>query len=153
TLCKNILQFYAKRACKKHNWAEKQKKELPKNIWKHINTVCAAYDEITNKYYYGRNKGYLEEGYIKNPAIFGDKNTSGVLPPKSLNRFPVGNCAEVDAVNRALNDGAKMSDLHLTTIHTTKKLFGVYKPSCENCEYAFKGKIKENYSGWKGDII
>ena len=132
------------------HWVDTKLKELPSKTRRKINTVCVAYDETTDKYYYGYNGGYLKEGYIRNPKLFGDKDTSGLLPPKSLNDFPVGNCAEVDAVNHALNDGAELSHLRILTIHTTKKLFGVYKPACENCRYAFKGKIKANYSGWKG---
>ncbi len=25
------------------------------------------------------------------------------------------------------------------------------KAACENCTYALKGNIKENYTGWEGD--
>lgn len=28
---------------------------------------------------------------------------------------------------------------------------GIYKPSCENCTFAFDGQISENYSGWIGE--
>lgn len=96
--------------------------------------------------------GYLKNGYIKNPLIFGDDKCKGKLPETSLNKNPVGNCAEVDAVNNALNSGAELSHLHLTTIHVTKSSFGKYKESCENCTYAFRGRVKKNYSGWKEGI-
>ena len=35
------------------------------------------------------------------------------LPESSLNQYRLGNCAEVDAVNQALNSGANASDLYL----------------------------------------
>lgn len=130
------------------NWARKKQSELTGKAKKNFNTACVAYDEKTGKFYFGRNGGYNKEGYVKNPTLYGDSSHKGLLPATSLNKYPVGNCAEVDAVNRALNAGAKISDLHLTTIHVTKNSFDAHKASCENCTYAFKGKIKKNYSGW-----
>ena len=111
-----------------------------------MNTATVVYDERTGKYYYGRNGAPFEDGYIKNPTLF---SKNGILPKESLNVYKVGNCAEVDAVNKALNDGAKLENLHMTTIHTTKYSFGKNKESCENCTAAFKNKIKQNYTGWK----
>ena len=129
-------------------WAIQQFNELTGKARKNFNTACVAFDQATHKFYYGRNAGYREDGYVRNPVLFGDSTHTGILPKHSLNKYPVGNCAEVDAINRALNDGAKLEDLHITTIHTTKKQFGKYKAACENCTYAFRGKISENYSGW-----
>ena len=54
------------------------------------------------------------------------------LPESSLNQYRLGNCAEVDAVNQALNSGANASDLYLYTINTKNN---VSKPVCENCIY------------------
>ena len=68
-----------------------------------------------------------------------------------MNQYEVGNCAEIHAINKALNDGAKLEKLKLYTIHTTRNNFGKPKKACENCTYALKGKIKKNYSGWEGD--
>ena len=130
-------------------WAKEKRNSLTGEAKKKFNTACIVYDEATGKCYYGINGGYKEEGYIKNPILFGDDYHPGILPQSPLNKYPVGNCAEVDAVNRALNDGASLSNLHMTTIHTTKKKFGEYKPSCANCIHTFKGRIKENYSGWE----
>ena len=129
-------------------WAVQKSKSLTGKEKKNFNTACVVFDQETNKFYYGRNAGYKEKGFVRNPILFGDTTRSGILPSQSLNKYPVGNCAEVDAINRALNDGAKLKNLHITTIHTTKKQFGKYKESCENCTYAFKGRILENYSGW-----
>ena len=54
----------------------------------------------------------------KNPILFGDSTHIGILPTSSLNKYPIGNCAEVDAINNALNAGSKLKDLHITTIHS-----------------------------------
>lgn len=132
-------------------WAEKKIKELTGKAKKTFNTACIVYDEVTGRYYYGRNGGYKEKGYKRNPILFGDSKHEGMLPKSSMNKYPVGNCAEVDAINHALNTGANFKNLHITTIHTTKNQFGKYKESCENCKYAFKGKVKANYSGWKDE--
>jgi len=129
-------------------WAREKMNTLSGKAKSSFNTACIVYDESTGKCYYGRNGGYNADGYEKNPLLFGDSSHNGILPKSSLNKFPVGNCAEVDAVNKALNDGAKLCNLHITTINATKKSFGKYKPSCENCTNTFKGRVKENYSGW-----
>lgn len=141
-----VIKQYSKQRVK--DWAKKQFETLPNNVKKKMNTATVVYDENTGKYYYGRNGATSEAGYQKNPKLFG-KN--GILPKESLNNYKVGNCAEVDAINQALNAGAKLSDLHMTTIHTTKSSFGKNKEACENCKEAFKDKIKKNYTGWKGD--
>lgn len=135
------------------NWSEKKRDELTGKTKKNFNTACVVYDSENDKYYYGRNGGYHEEGYQRNPILFGDETHPGLLPKTSLNIYPVGNCAEVDAVNHALNAGAKLENLYMTTIHVTKKQFGSKKAACENCTYAFKGKVKDNFSDWytKGD--
>ena len=141
-----VIKKYSKQRVK--DWAKKQFETLPNNIKKKMNTATVVYDEKTGKYYFGRNGATYEAGYEKNPKLFG-KN--GILPKKSLNQYKVGNCSEVDAINQALNAGANLKDLHMTTIHTTKSSFGKNKEACENCKEAFKGKIKQNYTGWKGD--
>ena len=76
----------------------------------------------------------------------------GIMCPfrkKSLGELAVGNCAEIHAVNKALNDGASLSNLRMYTIHTTKSSFGKAKEACENCTHALKGNIKTNYTGRK----
>ena len=130
-------------------WAQRKYNELPKEDKRTFNTACIVFDEATGKYYYGRNRGYLEAGYEKNPILFGDPLHEGILPAEKLNDFPVGNCAEVDATNRALNAGSKLENLFMLTIYSIKKKFGQYKESCENCTYTFLGRIKHNFSGWR----
>ncbi|WP_248922868.1 hypothetical protein [Olsenella intestinalis] len=53
------------------------------------------------------------------------------------------------AINKALNAGARVSNLQVMTIHTTKKGWGKLKSACENCTAAFMGYVAGNYSGWK----
>lgn len=135
-----------------NTWAEKTANRLEgisKRQRDKFNTAAVIYDESTGKYYNGRNHGIEIDHDKKNPILFGDSSHEGILPKKSLNHLSVGNCAEIHAVNKALNDGAKLSNLKMYTIHTTKSSFGKAKESCENCTFALKGKIKENYTGWK----
>lgn len=131
------------------SWTKKKADELSavsKTKRSKFNTASTVYDEESGKYFYGRNRGIELSGSKKNPKLFGK---DGVLPKQSLNIYPVGNCSEVDAINNALNSGAKLENLTLLTVHTHKEGFGKPKIACENCTYAFKGKIKHNHSGWK----
>ena len=132
-------------------WAQKTADELEnqsKRQRNKFNTASVAYDEITGQYYYGRNGGIELNQAKKNRVLFGDNTHSGILPKTSFNNFSVGNCAEVDAINNALNAGAKLHNLHISTIHTTRESFGDSKAACENCTYAFKGRVRRNYTGW-----
>ena len=102
-------------------------------------------DEETGKVYFGYNGGIEATGEVKHQTLL------DVLPRESLNDYKVvSNCAESHAINQALNDGAKLENLHMTTINTVERFFGRDKLACENCTYAFKGKIKRNNTGWKG---
>lgn len=100
---------------------------------------------LSEKNFFGRNKGIELSNADKHPLLFGE---NGILPSKSLNEYVVGNCAEVDGVNQALNAGGKIENMYMLTIHTTNEALGEAKIACENCTYAFKGKIKLNISGW-----
>lgn len=129
-------------------WAASKRENLKGREKKTFNTASVAYDESTGKFYYGRNGGCMQNGCQRNPILFGQDGIGGILPSESFNNYPVGNCAEVDAINNALNDGAKLENLHLTTIHATKSKLGAPKQACLNCTMAFRGKIKENTTGW-----
>lgn len=130
-------------------WAEDVAAHLTKTQREKFNTATVVFDESTGKLYFGRNKGIALKGSKKNPVIFGDDTHKGLLPPRSLNKYALGNCSEVDGLNDALNDGAKLKNLHIYTIHTTRGRMGEEKIACENCTYAFKGRIKRNNTGWK----
>ncbi len=130
------------------SWALRMQSELPAKQRKRFNTACVVVDMETGKTYYGRNRGIKEEGEPRNPILFGDEKQSGLLPASTLNEYEVENCAEVHAVNRALNAGATIENLQMVTIHVTKNRMGELKAACENCTYAFMGRIRGNYSGW-----
>ncbi len=126
-------------------WATKKAESLSPKERKVFTTACVAIDTKTGDEYFGRNKGIFLEKQKKNPLLFGEK---GLLPKRSQNGFPLGNCAEVHAINKALNAGVKIEDIQIKVIRTTKNYFGNNIRSCQNCTYTFKGKIKRNYSGW-----
>lgn len=135
-------------------WAEIQVKELQaisnrqRNMF---NTACIVVDEKNNKVYFGRNGGIDKDNAFHNEILFGPKGTigKGLIPAKSLNQYPTPyNCAESHAINKALNNGANISDLHIYVISTSQYDFGKPKPCCKNCTVAYKGKIKKNNSGW-----
>lgn len=131
------------------DWAQSEAAKLEavsKSKRNEFNTASVVLDEESGAYFYGRNKGIELSGAPKSPELFGEK---GILPRESFNNYPLGNCAEVDAINNALNAGAKLQNLTMLTVYTYKRRFGVSKESCENCTYAFKDKIKHNHSGWK----
>lgn len=89
---------------------------------------------------------------MKNTVLFGNKNQDGILHKNSLNDYKVGNCSEVDAINQALNQNAKLNDLYLVTIETTRSSFGKTKLACENCTSTFKGTVADAITGWtKGE--
>ena len=133
------------------NWARREVDNLSrvsKRKRRDFNTACIAYDVETGREYYGRNAGIEISGAPKNPLLFGSGEKLGLLPQASLNHLKVGNCAEVDAVNQALNAGASIGNLHIRTICADERRFGQDKPACLNCTHAFKGRVKGNYSGW-----
>ncbi|MFK4475021.1 phage baseplate assembly protein gpV [Paenibacillus sp. RC73] len=134
-------------------WSSMQKKLAPsKRKMDNFNTAAVAYDARTGKYYYGMNKGIQLSGDKKNTILFGSKDKPGLLPKDSLNEYAVGNCAEVDAVNQALNQKANVNDLYIYTIKTTPNEFGSAKIACENCTFTFKGNVADALTGWyKGD--
>ena len=139
--------------------------EYAKNIFENgtkdekssLNTVTIVYDEENDKYYYGMNHGIDLHNSFKNVILFGNVTYDGILPKLSLNKFPLGNCAEVDAINNALNNGAKLEHLHMTTLDVKRKNIreGIImaKCACKNCTFAFKGKIKKNNTGWEEIVL
>jgi RHS repeat-associated protein len=54
----------------------------------------------------------------------------------SLEKWAQGNCAEFNAVNKALLNGAKIENLDYSTVTTRD---GKYYPSCRNCKVALAG--------------
>lgn len=54
----------------------------------------------------------------------------------TLEKWRQGNCAEFNAVNDALLNGAKIEDLQYSTFRVRS---GTYEPSCRNCKLALRG--------------
>ena len=102
-----------------------------------FNTATVVYDARTGNYYYRMNRGVQLSGDMLNLSL------ESWLPESSLNQYRLGNCAEVDAVNQALNSGANASDLYLYTINTKNN---VSKPMCENCIYIFGDRVADVFS-------
>jgi RHS repeat-associated protein len=93
--------------------------------------VTAIVDLKTGKSFFGTS-GSLEEGAI-NPAL------KELLPKESLEAWKVHNCAECDALNKALNAGSKLEDLEMHTVKissTTGKLEDFTR--CQNCRITTK---------------
>ncbi len=137
------------------DWAQVEADKLEKISRKKrrdFNTATVVYDESTGNYYYGRNGGIDIYKEPHNPVLYGDATHPRLLPKTSPYYYGVDNCAEIHAVNRALNSGAKLKNLRLYTIHAisaSKFSFGDKKMSCQNCAFTLKGRIKENYTGWE----
>lgn len=138
-------------------WANDYKNQMQKGNRKYFNTGTVVYDETTNTLYYGRNAGIKYHEPDLNPIIFGDDEHERILRDASDSKedWTVDNCAEVDAVNTALNDGAQLKNLHMYTIWLedgvidgVKHYAGDEKAACENCTYAFWGRIGQNSCGW-----
>jgi len=108
-----------------------------------FNTACVAFDESTGALYFGRNGGVDRFGPNLHPSI------QNILPTHNLEKWPsTWNCAETDAINNALHNGASLENLHIYTISTRPRNFGRDKISCKNCTYMYKGLIKKNNTGW-----
>jgi RHS repeat-associated protein len=116
-------------------WSRMQKSLAPSKAQAaKFNTGTIVYDAGTGKYYYGMNRGVQISGDTLNSYL------SKMLPEKSLNNYKLGNCAEVDAVNQALNKGANIRDLYMYTVDVNS---GTSKAMCENCIYTFKGRVAD----------
>ena len=116
-------------------WA-KMKQSIASN--RQLNKFRAAtvvFDSKSGQYYYGMNRGIRMKGDMI------DGQLAEWLPKETLCYLPVGNCAEVDAVNQALK--ANINDLYLYTIDVENYL---PKAMCDNCIYTFADKVAEVFS-------
>lgn len=133
-------------ATKLISYVNNEIEKLTKTQRRKFNTACVVVEPtLKEKYFFGRNKGIELSNASKNTLLFG---TNGLLPSHSLNGYSIGNCAEVDGINQALNAGGKIENMYMLTIHTTVDSWCESKLACENCTYAFKGRVKLNISGW-----
>ena len=128
------------------DYAKKTAEELKKesnNKRRNFNTAAIAYDIRTGQTYFGRN-GFVEEKVHDILKQLG--------PETTINGLKLGNCAEMEAVTKALNAGARLEDIKLLVIEAKEKGFGTLNPLCENCDYTLNNwslgpRIKETYSG------
>ena len=80
------------------------------------------------------NKGIAVSGAEIHPTL------ANKLPQTSTNAYKLGNCAECDAVNQALHDGANWGDLQMHTVGVQWNTGATFpKPLCSNCEVTFTG--------------
>ncbi|QYS89468.1 hypothetical protein [Flavobacterium davisii] len=105
------------------------------NQLREFNTATILYNKATGKYYYGANRGIFVSGAEIHSTL------AGKLPETSTNNaYKLGNCAECDAVNQALHDGANWGDLQMHTIGVQWNTGATFpKPLCSNCEVTFVG--------------
>lgn len=96
--------------------------------------ISAITDTKTNKTYFGQNRGITSLDDV-HPEL------KKHLPEETLEKWSEYNCAECDAMNQALHDGASWDDL--MDMHTMKKdLDGNYIDfeRCDNCKVTFGDK-------------
>ena len=99
-----------------------------------FNTATIVYDSGTDSYYYGMNRGVHLSGDTLNEEL------KLWLPESTLNQYRLGNCAEVDAINQALNAGSDINNLYIYTLDVVNN---TPKKMCENCIYTFADKVAE----------
>jgi RHS repeat-associated protein len=105
--------------------AAQLRETLPRN--KRPTMTSAAVDAKTGKIYYGDSGTHPDN---INQAL------RERMPATSLEAWSVENCAEFNATNNALNNGAKMEDLTITTVRVKN---GDPEPRCDNCRVTTDG--------------
>ena len=99
--------------------------------------TCSSvvYDTVKNSYYYGRSNW---------AGISINTELEALVPSESLASWNnVYNCAEMDAINQALNKGSNLEYLQLYTVYTKT---GNPAVMCENCFYSFaNGNVSNVY--------
>ena len=103
-------------------------KTLPRD--KRPTMTSTAVDVQSGRLYYGDSGGVLPTDI--NPVL---KNQ---MPTVSLEIWSVANCAEFKAVNNALNVGAKLENLVVTTVRVNTLTF---VPMCKNCQISIQGVL------------
>ncbi len=95
--------------------------------------VAAAHDQVEGTVHFG------ESGRIPSDI---HPELRGNMPDPSLEPWSVGNCAEFNACNNALNSrrGAKLEDLVYSTVRTRT---GAPFESCNNCKASLRGAKEE----------
>jgi hypothetical protein len=116
--------------------ANTSKSKLPR-------AITAIVDTKTGRVYYGRSGG-LVNTMEKNPMLVSEiekvKNQAKIKVGKeTFTDWDVSNCAECDALNQALNDGADIKNLEMHTVKIDKKTGAVTDfERCDNCKLTTK---------------
>lgn len=112
-------------------YAEKIIAELPKG--KLPRAVTVIVDKKTGHVYEGISKTLTSTTSQISPRL------KLLLPKESLEKWPVLNCSECDAFNKALKSGADVNDLEMHTLKLDKKT-GAYTnfERCQNCKVTTK---------------
>ena len=92
------------------------------------NMVSTAIDKKTGKIYYGKAG--------RNPDFIPNKLLKAREFPSLEDWDDIFNCAEVRAVSDALDDGARLSDLVVTTVRVKDLAMA---PMCRNCRKLLRG--------------
>jgi hypothetical protein len=139
TIGRAIAVARAERAAKEglgaavHEWSRMKLALASSKERRMFNTATVVHDMRSGRYYFGMNKGVTYSGVPLHRTI------ADRLPKVSRNKYELGNCAEVDAVNQALTDGAQWSNLEMHTIGIRKDGSTFVKQLCENCLETFGG--------------
>jgi hypothetical protein len=110
--------------------AERLMIELPKGQLPRA--VSVIVDRKTGRVYEGISGGIKSLDEV-HPGL------RELLPEKSLEKWPVTNCAECDALNKALHDGAELGNLEMHTMKIDKKTGKATNfEKCNNCKITTK---------------
>jgi hypothetical protein len=91
--------------------------------------ASAAIDTATGNVYYGQSGSVPD---LIHPDL------ASRLPSPSLEPWPPGNCAEFNACNAALLNGANFENLIYSTIRIGRGGLEPF-PSCANCQVILRG--------------
>ena len=87
----------------------------------------------TGQIFLGRSGELIDEENINQTLV--DKMNHG-----SKEKWPIENCSECGALNKALNAGSEWENLEMHTLRLDKKTSEVSNfPKCENCKVTTKG--------------
>lgn len=93
--------------------------------------ISVIVDRKTGKVFTGKSGG------LKGKTV--NEQLKKLLPKESLKEWSTTNCAECEALNNALNAGAKLENMEMHTLQIDKKT-GTYIEvnKCANCEITTK---------------
>ena len=96
-----------------------------------LDFMTATYDRISNNYTFAYNS---ETRLLEN-----------TLNPKLQGLGARTSCAEIQAINKALNSGSQLNNLY---IYTIKAQDGSIAYACRSCSRVLRGKVAGVFTGW-----